>query len=1321
MSMRKLSKTTILAGAIGLAATFGVVGAVLNVKVGNKLFKTDAAQTSFNLVLNGTSNTLSNAVTESGNSISFTSSGFTAGSGSLGSLAASGYFYNSTQISNIKTVSVNFSGAGTLTVYGGWSTSSFYDLGVISVTAAGSASLDISTLLPSYIKIANESSSAVSMNSVTFTYNCDNASGVDNQGSAEKAAVAKIGSTSYLTLDRALQVASSNSSADTIYVIPGTNPTLNSSRTINSADTLILPYDGTTYHDVYTITNSSGSTTGTGTLAQQDNATYMKLKVTIASGVTLTNSGTIYVGGRIAYGNGGAKNGGQTGDLFAQLTMENSSKLVCKNGSKTYVYGYITEKNNHGGDYADNANLSAWPSIDLESGALLNAPFVIHDFRGGSITSAIYGDRSSKHAMFINEFEMMNIKPLINIAYGATITVNTYLYVSGKQDSEDIKLIGNSSSYFFEMKSGSSMTFKYNYGNDNGTGASNTTQNNKYAKRYLNYMDIRINGNSSVNALSLKVGSISLDTSAYRLGLSYLYHLRFKNGTTSISNSMKMMDGSKLIIDSTATLTLSDMIVYDTYVDGSDGHAQYPTAAGKAQLINNGTLTATQLAGKVYTESASSNLKVTSGASVNCYEHLSHSGSSFSTSATYTTISENLQLKLIKKGSVGDFTTAGTGQYYGYKDSSNNYGWYTTSGTLSYDSNGSSDTFSDKSFSIDANGYTVTASDLANTPTRLHYTFGGWYEDQECTVQVTTSSVLYCSTTLYAKWTPVEYPIVYHFDKNFDGTTVSGTPTNSASNPSTYNIEDPAALYPASYGDYIFDGWYSDSSYSTKISTITGDILSSLSSPYTLNLYGRWYPAGTETYTITYSNSNTDEGCTCIASEDILSVNISKYSAPVLSGKNSDTDYSKYFDGWYMDSEFNTKYTSTSQITSSCVLYAHWLEKNEVTVTLPGVPMPAIKYLNANTNFTVPDPASYGIEVPTGYTMKWTISGGDLDGNTYSTGDSICLSTTWGNHIGVTGEAEANSVSLTIKIGTNETGSYKVNGGTAVSIAAGKSTTITVKTGDSITLTVTPSDNYTAGAITASGGISGSGPYTITGTGAATLTAADAEQNGCLVAGTLITMADGSQKAVEDIALGDMVRTWDFETGSFSVKPVIYIEKSKPFDYKRINVEFDDGTELGIIGQHTLFDLNARDYFVIDGEHIESSIGREVMADADGSLSRKTITNITVSKENGSAYEIVTGYDMNFVSNGVVSAEGMIIQHTFFDVDEDYKYDAEAKANDIATYGLFTYEEFADVLTPEQFELLNGPYFKVGLAKGYYSEDFMRYMIERFKTTGGMD
>lgn len=60
-------------------------------------------------------------------------------------------------------------------------------------------------------------------------------------------------STKYTSIEKALEVAGSNETADTIYVIPGTNPIIKRNATIHSKDTLIIPYGTDTNPEEYNV------------------------------------------------------------------------------------------------------------------------------------------------------------------------------------------------------------------------------------------------------------------------------------------------------------------------------------------------------------------------------------------------------------------------------------------------------------------------------------------------------------------------------------------------------------------------------------------------------------------------------------------------------------------------------------------------------------------------------------------------------------------------------------------------------------------------------------------------------------------------------------------------------------------------------------------------------------------------------------------------------------------------------------------------------------------------------------------------------------
>ena len=94
-------------------------------------------------------------------------------------------------------------------------------------------------------------------------------------------------------------------------------------------------------------------------------------------------------------------------------------------------------------------------------------------------------------------------------------------------------------------------------------------------------------------------------------------------------------------------------------------------------------------------------------------------------------------------------------------------------------------------------------------PVRTGYTFDGWCDDADLTVNCETPKVIQTGTTndvyVYAKWTPIDYRITY----NLDG----GTLPNDISNPTVYHIDDTIELPIPTKADYVFDGWYECADY----------------------------------------------------------------------------------------------------------------------------------------------------------------------------------------------------------------------------------------------------------------------------------------------------------------------------------------------------------------------------------------------------------------------------------------------------------------------------------------------------------------------------
>ena len=71
-----------------------------------------------------------------------------------------------------------------------------------------------------------------------------------------------------------------------------------------------------------------------------------------------------------------------------------------------------------------------------------------------------------------------------------------------------------------------------------------------------------------------------------------------------------------------------------------------------------------------------------------------------------------------------------------------------------------------------------------------------------------------------------------------------------------------------------------------------------------------------------------------------------------------------------------------------------------------------------------------------------------------------------------------------------------------------------------------------------------------------------------------MTLADGTQKCVEDIDYNDNLKVWDFDNACFASANPLYIKKKEHTN--KVNVlKFSDGSELRTINQHRIFNKQA--------------------------------------------------------------------------------------------------------------------------------------------------
>ena len=159
----------------------------------------------------------------------------------------------------------------------------------------------------------------------------------------------------------------------------------------------------------------------------------------------------------------------------------------------------------------------------------------------------------------------------------------------------------------------------------------------------------------------------------------------------------------------------------------------------------------------------------------------------------------------------------------------NEYDKYLSKVTVSFDTDGGSNISS-----VEV-GY-ETKVNIPNDPKKDHYSFIGWYTDEDCTTEFKFDTPITSDTTLYAKWKLNEFNVSF----NANGGNVSQTAKEVIYGEAYGTLPTPSRT------GYSFNGWYTAVTGGTKIAA---DTTVSVASDHTL--YAQWTP---NTFTLTFDS-----------------------------------------------------------------------------------------------------------------------------------------------------------------------------------------------------------------------------------------------------------------------------------------------------------------------------------------------------------------------------------------------------------------------------------------------------------------------------------
>lgn len=136
----------------------------------------------------------------------------------------------------------------------------------------------------------------------------------------------------------------------------------------------------------------------------------------------------------------------------------------------------------------------------------------------------------------------------------------------------------------------------------------------------------------------------------------------------------------------------------------------------------------------------------------------------------------------------------------------------------------------------------------------------------------------------------------------------------------------------------------------------------------------------------------------------------------------------------------------------------------------------------------------------------------------------------------------------------------------------------------------------------------------------------------CLVAGTLVTLANGTKKKIEDLTYEDNLLVWDFDNGCMASAKPLWLQKEQKAD--RYNLfKFSDGNILKTVNQHRIFNAEkgAFTYPMTD----QTPIGTTTLNDKGEKVK---LVSKEIIEEKVTYYNLITKYHMNAFTGGILTS-----------------------------------------------------------------------------------
>ena len=188
----------------------------------------------------------------------------------------------------------------------------------------------------------------------------------------------------------------------------------------------------------------------------------------------------------------------------------------------------------------------------------------------------------------------------------------------------------------------------------------------------------------------------------------------------------------------------------------------------------------------------------------------------------------------------------------------------------------------------------------------------------------------------------------------------------------------------------------------------------------------------------------------------------------------------------------------------------------------------------------------------------------------------------------------------------------------------------------------------------------------------------------CLVEGTMIRLADGTFKKIEDIRYDDLIIAYSHDLGKIVYEYPIWVEQKGVSPEYQINT-FSDGSVLKTVGTHGVYSLDAKEYVAVTDEkkfHVGTRVAK---IDENNNLQVVTVKKIEKVNKPANYYHVSSTYYHNVVAENILTTDAILIVSNMFPFDDNLKWTSE-REEFLSKGVVFVWEDWAHVFPEHIFK-----------------------------------